>query len=348
MKLVRRRVIKEMRDKDFPESDNIEDRQREPNPLHQTVIRANRQDAIDQQVAGIDTPSPPVIKPPNSSKSLGVPRDRPPPPLPPPVESDSPKPEGQGGVGSDGVASKREADYTARRERNAQGLEEKIIAKIGGIIKEMNDKDFPESDNIEDRRRDRGPNPLHQTAIRDNRRDALDQQISNMEPPPKYIARAKVPFEPPDRTTTTDKVNKEVERLDKNRRDRKSSEPDRTTIDKDLENSARDNPATIDRKTIDKEINETISSLIKQYITEARIKIIKARIRNGKIQRRKKVSNVAGYTMRNNKLTRMSPAERRKRKLGAKRGKIKRKAKLSRSLRKRKLSLQKRKRLNIR
>jgi len=189
MKLIRR-IIKEMRDRDLPVSDNIEDRR--PGP--QADIRSRRAGALNNQIADLQGETPP-------------------PPLPPPVESDSPKPEGQGGVGSDGVASKREADYTARRERNAQGLDEKIIARL---------------------------------------------------------------------------------------------------------------------------------------IMEARIKIIKARIRNGKIQRRKKVSNVAGYTMRNNKLTRMSPAERRKRKLGAKRGKIKRKAKLSRSLRKRKLSLQKRKRLNIR
>lgn len=84
-----------------------------------------------------------------------------------------------------------------------------------------------------------------------------------------------------------------------------------------------------------------------EELSEARVKIIKARIRNGKIQRRKKVSNVSGFTLRGGKLTKMSPAERRKRKLGAKRAKIKRRAKMSRTLQKRKRSLMKRKALGI-
>jgi hypothetical protein len=80
---------------------------------------------------------------------------------------------------------------------------------------------------------------------------------------------------------------------------------------------------------------------------EARVKIVKARIRNGKVQRRKKVSNVKGYTMRGGKLTRMTPAERRRRKLGQKRGKIKRRAKMSRTRQKRKVALRKRKMLGL-
>lgn len=82
-----------------------------------------------------------------------------------------------------------------------------------------------------------------------------------------------------------------------------------------------------------------------ENIEESRLKIVKLRIRNGKIQRRKKVSNVEGFTIRGGKLTRMSPSERRKRKLGAKRAKIKRKSKMARILMKRKRSIQKRKRL---
>lgn len=82
-----------------------------------------------------------------------------------------------------------------------------------------------------------------------------------------------------------------------------------------------------------------------ENIEESRLKIVKLRIRNGKIQRRKKVSNVEGFTIRGGKLTRMSPSERRKRKLGAKRAKIKRKSKMTRILMKRKRSIQKRKRL---
>lgn len=79
----------------------------------------------------------------------------------------------------------------------------------------------------------------------------------------------------------------------------------------------------------------------------ARVKIVKLRIRNGKVQRRKKVSNVSGFTMRSGKMTRMSPTERRRRKLGAKRGKLKRRAKMVQTLMKRKRSILKRKRLGF-
>lgn len=82
-------------------------------------------------------------------------------------------------------------------------------------------------------------------------------------------------------------------------------------------------------------------------LSEARINIVKARIRGGKIQRRKKVSNVPGMTMRSGKLTRMSPSERRRRKLGAKKAARKSRAKKTQMLRKRKMSLMKRSRLGI-
>ena len=84
-----------------------------------------------------------------------------------------------------------------------------------------------------------------------------------------------------------------------------------------------------------------------ETLHEARFRIIKARIRNGKIQRRKRVSTAPGLTFRGGKLTRMSPAERRHRKMGQRRGKLKRRAKLSRTLRKRTMSLRKRSRLGI-
>lgn len=73
-----------------------------------------------------------------------------------------------------------------------------------------------------------------------------------------------------------------------------------------------------------------------------RTKMVKVRIRKGKIQRRSKLSNVKGYTIRHGMLTRMSPQERRHRKLAARRSKFKRRAKLRQSLRKRNLSLRKR------
>jgi hypothetical protein len=87
--------------------------------------------------------------------------------------------------------------------------------------------------------------------------------------------------------------------------------------------------------------------LKEEELDEARINLIKARIRGGKIQRRKRVSNVPGMTLRGGTLKRMSAAERRRRKMGARKGKMKRKAKLSRSLMKRKRSLQKRKSLGL-
>lgn len=84
-----------------------------------------------------------------------------------------------------------------------------------------------------------------------------------------------------------------------------------------------------------------------EQLDEARINIVKARIRGGKVQRRKKVSNVPGMTLRGGKLQRMSAAERRRRKMGARKGKMKRKAKMTRILMKRKRSLQKRKSLGL-
>jgi hypothetical protein len=89
------------------------------------------------------------------------------------------------------------------------------------------------------------------------------------------------------------------------------------------------------------------NKLAEDELEEARIKIVKARVRGGKIQRRKKVSNVAGYTLRGGQLKRMSPMERRRRKLGQRKGKIKRKAKLQRALMKRKRSLMRRKSIGL-
>lgn len=73
-----------------------------------------------------------------------------------------------------------------------------------------------------------------------------------------------------------------------------------------------------------------------------RTKLIRVRIRGGKVQRRKKLSAVQGYTTRGGKLVRMSPVERRNRKMASRRSKFKRRAKLRQSLRKRKISLRRR------
>lgn len=84
-----------------------------------------------------------------------------------------------------------------------------------------------------------------------------------------------------------------------------------------------------------------------EQLDEARVNIVKARVRGGKVQRRKKISNVEGMTIRGGQLKRMSAAERRRRKMGARKGKMKRKAKMARALLKRKRSLQRRKSLGL-
>jgi hypothetical protein len=78
-----------------------------------------------------------------------------------------------------------------------------------------------------------------------------------------------------------------------------------------------------------------------------RTKLIRLRIRGGKIQRRTKLSAVKGYTIRGGKMIRMSAQERRHRKMAARRSKFKRRAKLRQSLRKRKLSLRRRKAMGL-
>jgi hypothetical protein len=79
-----------------------------------------------------------------------------------------------------------------------------------------------------------------------------------------------------------------------------------------------------------------------------RTKLIRVRIRAGKVQRRRKVSSVPGYTFRGGKMVRMTASERRKRKLGARKAKFKRRSKMSQILRKRRMSLRKRKAMGVR
>ena len=89
---------------------------------------------------------------------------------------------------------------------------------------------------------------------------------------------------------------------------------------------------------IEEELDEAITNVTKM----GRTKLIRVRVRQGKIQRRKKFSTVKGYTIRGGKMVRMSSMERRHRKMAAKRSKFKRRAKLQQSLRKRQRSLRKR------
>jgi len=96
-----------------------------------------------------------------------------------------------------------------------------------------------------------------------------------------------------------------------------------------------------------------VSEVVRQIIAEANVqkmgrkKLVKARIRGGKVQRRKMVSAVKGYTIRSGKLTRMSSAERMRRRVAQRKAKIKRKAKAARALIKRKRSLRRRKSIGL-
>jgi hypothetical protein len=82
-------------------------------------------------------------------------------------------------------------------------------------------------------------------------------------------------------------------------------------------------------------------------LKQGRTKLIRLRIRKGKVQRRVKKSAVQGFVFRGGKLTRMTPMERRHRKIAARRAKLKRKAKMGQSIRKRFRALQKRKAMGI-
>jgi len=79
-----------------------------------------------------------------------------------------------------------------------------------------------------------------------------------------------------------------------------------------------------------------------------RTKLVRLRVRKGKIQRRKKFSTVKGYTIRGGRVVRMSPLERLHRKRGARRAKIKIKTKHNQILRKRNISLRKRRAVGLR
>ena len=97
----------------------------------------------------------------------------------------------------------------------------------------------------------------------------------------------------------------------------------------------------------------TVSEVVREIIAEANVqrmgrkKLIRARVRGGKVQRRKVVSAVKGYTIRRGKLTRMSSAERLRRRIAQRKAKVKRRAKLARALIKRKRSLRRRASLGL-
>ena len=79
-----------------------------------------------------------------------------------------------------------------------------------------------------------------------------------------------------------------------------------------------------------------------------RTKLVRLRVRKGKVQRRKKFSTVKGYTIRGGRVVRMSPSERINRKRGARRAKIKIRTKHNQIMRKRNISLRKRRAMGLR
>lgn len=97
----------------------------------------------------------------------------------------------------------------------------------------------------------------------------------------------------------------------------------------------------------DDEEEELLDEGIRNVLKTGRTKLVRVRVRKGKVQRRKKLSAVKGWTIRGGKLTRMSPLERRHRKLAARRAKLKRRSKLRQSLRKRSMSLRKRRAMGL-
>ena len=79
-----------------------------------------------------------------------------------------------------------------------------------------------------------------------------------------------------------------------------------------------------------------------------RTKLVRLRVRKGKVQKRKKFSTVKGYTIRGGRVVRMSPSERIHRNRPARRAKIKIRTKHNQILRKRRISLRKRRAIGLR
>jgi hypothetical protein len=82
-------------------------------------------------------------------------------------------------------------------------------------------------------------------------------------------------------------------------------------------------------------------------VKTGRVKLIRRRIRAGKLQRNIRKSSVKGWTLRGKKLVRIPAAKRVRMRIIAKRSARKRKGKLQNILRKRRQSLRKRKAMGI-
>jgi hypothetical protein len=92
------------------------------------------------------------------------------------------------------------------------------------------------------------------------------------------------------------------------------------------------------KKHLGEELAEGIIGLEEHLLTEAakhhtsnvrkqgRMKVVRVRVRNGVVQRQKKLSNMKGYREHDGKVVRMSPEEKRRRKQGARKARSKRRA----------------------
>ena len=78
-----------------------------------------------------------------------------------------------------------------------------------------------------------------------------------------------------------------------------------------------------------------------------RTKLVRVRIRKGKLQRGRKFSTLPGFTYRDGKLVRIMPAEHRNRVVGSKESKSKRRSRSARASLKRNISLRKRRAMGL-
>jgi hypothetical protein len=92
---------------------------------------------------------------------------------------------------------------------------------------------------------------------------------------------------------------------------------------------------------------DLVSEEIRNTRRVGRLNHVRIRVRRGKVQRRKKVSAVKGWTFRQNRLIRMRPSERLHRRLAARRAKIKRRGKMMQIRRKTAISMRRRKSLGL-
>ena len=98
-------------------------------------------------------------------------------------------------------------------------------------------------------------------------------------------------------------------------------------------------------------IEDIVEAAFEELFEASRWRIVRARIRNGKVQRRKKVSNIKGFTFRKKggqtRFIRITATEKLRRRMGARRAKIKRRGKKSQIRLKMRRSLRRRRSIGL-